>query len=149
LESIRDPPDIPDNTINQALTLPGGELNTVFERVHEFADNVVIRSDGERNAVTFEADSDECEVVKQYSDARDLVTGSGTAVFDMDVSASVNSMFNCGYLHNLLNGVKQARLPETCTVRFGDEYPLNIRCEFGSCSDTHIMFMLAPRIQPR
>jgi proliferating cell nuclear antigen len=179
-DSIRQSPEIPEIDINQQITLPGGELKSLFDRLSEFSDHLKIESitpenththtdadtaadadadtdtdeettpSVEVNTMRFVADGDVIDADKVYQTAEHVDTVShrqASRMFEMDINDTVDSLFSFDYLTKFITKTSTRTIQPTYEITIGDEYPTKIYSDIDGCDQSHIMFMLAPRIQ--
>jgi DNA polymerase III sliding clamp (beta) subunit (PCNA family) len=145
--SIRQSPDIPELDINQELTLPGVEFTALIDRLSVFSDHIAIESDAGSGGVMFVADGDTLTADTSYSTPQDVTTAAYRQAkhqFECAVTADTHSLFSVDKLTTTFGSLTKKTTQERYELTFDGEFPMQIQSPLAT--DSHLMYMLAPRI---
>jgi DNA polymerase III sliding clamp (beta) subunit (PCNA family) len=147
-DSTRSPPDAPDLTLANSITLPGIELTELTTRMADVSDHLAISGQPRTDSVELVAEGETAVVRKEYAaydDLTELTNQRKRALFASVITSRDRSVFSLDYLKAFITAPRKRDLKTGYTCRFGEDLPL--RLERDLKTDGFLRYLQAPRVQ--
>jgi proliferating cell nuclear antigen len=131
--SMRKPPKIPDMDLPAMVSMSGDEFRKMIVAADRISDHLRIMMEDEIFSMKSDGDIEKVAMTLRTDELIDIKYGCA------------NSLFMISYLKEISKGVKKAI---AVRLEFGLDYPLRVSTilKHGTV-DTHISYLLAPRIE--
>lgn len=132
--SMRKPPKIPDLDLPAMVSMSGDEFRKMIVAADKVADHIRIGMEDETFFMKANGDVEKVAMSLRPDELLDIKYGCA------------NSLFMLSYMKEISKGVKKAT---AVRLEFGQDYPLRVSTilKHGISSETHISYLLAPRIE--